>query len=511
MKQEIKIGKTDHTDLVFIADPAQTDGSGKTGLVAANLTVSYVRVETDNDVTVTDVTSSLNNLASLVAAHNDWGLLEVSATLAPGLYRLDMADAVFATGAWSAVVYVVITSSLAAPAPMEYVMVPSLPYDGVNVDAWDGGTVSNTADTQLPKVAMMDINNDIGGTAITNCANFFTATGYVGGTAKLTVDAVKLLGTAIATPATAGLLDVNVKQISTDATAADQAEAFFDGTGYAGTNNVIPSVTTVTGNVNGSVASVTGAVGSVTGAVGSVTAGVTLAASALAAIWDRLTSALTTAGSIGKLIVDYLDAAISSRLAPTVAARTLDVTLTGAAGVDWGNVENQTTVVGLTNTTVGSGGALTAQQVWEYATRTLTTTAQTITAAIAGTSVTIQRGDTLSLSITGLGAIAAGDELWFTVKGFPISEDDTKAALQINRTTGLIYINGEVAATAANGSITVTDATAGNITIALTAAESAKLPIILGEYDVQRKTAAGAYSTMTQGIARIAHDVTRRV
>lgn len=64
----------------------------------------------------------------------------------------------------------------------------------------------------------------------------------------------KLLGTAWATPATAGLPDVNMKQISTDAAAADNAEAFFDGTGYAGTNNVIPRVTltdtltTYTGN-----------------------------------------------------------------------------------------------------------------------------------------------------------------------------------------------------------------------------------------------------------------------
>lgn len=28
-------------------------------------------------------------------------------------------------------------------------------------------------------------------------------------------------------------------------------------------------------------------------------------------------------------------------LQPTVAGRTLDVTATGAAGIDWGNVENQ--------------------------------------------------------------------------------------------------------------------------------------------------------------------------
>jgi hypothetical protein len=42
---------------------------------------------------------------------------------------------------------------------------------------------------------------------------------------------------------------VNVTQISGDAPAADNAEAFFDGTGYAGTNNTIPTVTTV-GTVN---------------------------------------------------------------------------------------------------------------------------------------------------------------------------------------------------------------------------------------------------------------------
>ena len=83
-----------------------------------------------------------------------------------------------------------------------------------------------------------------------------------------------------------------------------------------------------------SVSSVTGAVGSVTGNVGgnvvgsvaSVTAGVTvttnndktgygLSAAAVQAIWDALTSALTTANSIGKLLVDNINATISSRLA----------------------------------------------------------------------------------------------------------------------------------------------------------------------------------------------------
>jgi hypothetical protein len=45
-------------------------------------------------------------------------------------------------------------------------------------------------------------------------------------------------------PEEAGDIRVNATQLSGDGTAADNAEAFFDGTGYAGTNNVIPTVTT---------------------------------------------------------------------------------------------------------------------------------------------------------------------------------------------------------------------------------------------------------------------------
>lgn len=63
-----------------------------------------------------------------------------------------------------------------------------------------------------------------------------------------------------------GLINANVKQISGDATAADNEEAFFDGTGYAGTNNVIPTVTNVT-NAPGSIRTGTaqaGAAGSIT-------------------------------------------------------------------------------------------------------------------------------------------------------------------------------------------------------------------------------------------------------
>jgi len=131
MGKEVKIGQQDYSVLVFIPDPASTDGSGKTGLNAAALTVSGIRVETDNDVTVTDYTGLLNDLALLTSAHNDWGILEISSTLCPGLYRLDIADAIFLTGAWQAVVYVQITTSAAAATPIEFTLVPESPYSGV--------------------------------------------------------------------------------------------------------------------------------------------------------------------------------------------------------------------------------------------------------------------------------------------------------------------------------------------------------------------------------------------
>jgi hypothetical protein len=133
MKALMKLGVVDRTVLVFIPDPASTDGSGKTGLVAANLTVSYTRVETDNDVVLVDATGSLNNLGTLLDAHTDWGLLEVSSALAPGVYRLDLADAVFAAGAWFAVVYVMITTSAAAASPMEFELVAFDPLDTVRL------------------------------------------------------------------------------------------------------------------------------------------------------------------------------------------------------------------------------------------------------------------------------------------------------------------------------------------------------------------------------------------
>ena len=53
-------------------------------------------------------------------------------------------------------------------------------------------------------------------------------------------------------------------------------------------------------------------------------------------------------------VTSRIDVATSTRLAPTVAGRTLDVTVGGEAGIDWANIGSPTTTVALSGTTISS-------------------------------------------------------------------------------------------------------------------------------------------------------------
>lgn len=153
--------------------------------------------------------------------------------------------------------------------------------------------------------------------------------------------------------------------------------------------------------------------------------------------------------------------------------------------------------------------------VWAYSSRTLTQSAASVASAVAGSVITITRGDTLSASLTNIGALTGYVSLDFTVKK---NQDDTdaNAILRIRKNAsgsddGLITINKATAATAANGSITIDDAATGDITIALAAEETDDLVAYSGYfYDVQMITAT-AVTTLTEGICNVAPDVTRAV
>jgi hypothetical protein len=87
------------------------------------------------------------------------------------------------------------------------------------------------------------------------------------------------------------------------------------------------------------------------GTVGS-TAEQLAAAGAAGDPWATALPGAYGAGTAGKIIGDNINATISSRLAPTVAARTLDVSAGGEAGIDWANIGSPTTAQTLSGTTV---------------------------------------------------------------------------------------------------------------------------------------------------------------
>lgn len=181
--------------------------------------------------------------------------------------------------------------------------------------------------------------------------------------------------------------------------------------------------------------------------------------------------------------------------------------------------------------TSASGGGATAQEVWEYATRTLTDIdlsgveldateiwnhpTRTLTAAtvagpgaeIDGADITLHRGDTFSVTLTGLGDLTERTGLWLTAK-LKASYADSEALFQIEETDGLTIINGN-AAEDTDGAIVVTDAATGALTVTLAATETAKLPAVKGAvWDVQMAVDE-VVTTLAVGELTVTADVTR--
>lgn len=133
----------------------------------------------------------------------------------------------------------------------------------------------------------------------------------------LDVSVTQFLGTAVSTPATAGILDVNVKNIDNDAASASGTVTFPNATLASTTNITAGTITTVTNLTNAPTAgdltatmktSVETATQTGLTAQGytSTRAGYLDTLNGLvAAIWAAATSGLTTVGSIGKKLADW--------------------------------------------------------------------------------------------------------------------------------------------------------------------------------------------------------------
>ena len=153
-------------------------------------------------------------------------------------------------------------------------------------------------------------------------------------------------------------------------------------------------------------------------------------------------------------------------------------------------------------------------RVWQRGGRTISMSAVQISAGLVGSILSILRGDTLTIVITGLGDLTGWDEIFFTVKQ-SVEDADSSSTLQVSKklagSDGLEIVDGDSTVTSGNGSITIDDVTDGDITIVVKAVETAKLPVFTGGiYDIQKEDFADdGVLTLTSSTANVIADVTR--
>lgn len=355
MTIQYKVGSTDKSISVFIQDSSVTTGAGLTGLVynTANLTAYY----TINNGSATQIT--LASLASATAAHTDGGFIARDGTNMPGIYRLDLPDAVLAS-VGEVVVHLKGATNM-VPTPKELQVVANITSDviaattAIETDTQDiqsrlpAALVSGRIDASVGAMA----NNTI--TAAAAASDFGTEVGtavWANGTRTLTAgtNIVLAKGTGIT-----GFNDLSAAQVN-----AEVDTALSD----------VGLTTTITGRIDASISSRM--------ATFSYTAPLDAAGTrtALGLGTANLDSQLTTIDSVVdaiKVVTDKLDTALI---------------LDGAV--------YQFTENALENApSGGGGGSLTAEDVWTYETRVLT----------AGDNIVLAKGT----GITGFNDLSAAE------------------------------------------------------------------------------------------------------
>ena len=136
-------------------------------------------------------------------------------------------------------------------------------------------------------------------------------------------------------------------------------------------------------------------------------------------------------------------------------------------------VENKVDAVGTSVATPAT--------VWAYPDRTLTVSSIRPRPLVDGDQFTIYKDATINIPVTKLGDISVYDNLWFTIKREQDLESaDDQSVVHMDLLTGMLYLNKQ-AAVAAQGSITIVDATTGSINILITKEGAALLPVYARE------------------------------
>lgn len=270
-------------------------------------------------------------------------------------------------------------------------------------------------------------------------------------------------------------LAVDTQEISSDATAADNAESFFDGTGYAGTNNVIPTVTTLTGHTaqtGDSYAVVAHADYGNAKLVRSTTPANTLTVDAshqALALTNAVTNDAITAAAIANGAIDAATFAAGAITAAAIATNAIDADALAADGLaEIADAVWDEALAG--HAGAGTAGDIIGNLVTDIGALTPAVAISTTTAASVSTgALAVRTYHSLSqaISSTYAGDLSAATKLWLAVKA---EKDDTdaQAVIFIEKTAGLTVLAGAAYTTVAHGSLTVGGlAGAWTVTVAL--------------------------------------------
>ena len=378
-KLQLVTGTTSYIAQVFVQDSSSTTGAGLTGLAynTGSLTAYYHR---DTDTTAT----AISLVTMTVGTYTSSGFKEIDSTNMPGWYQLCPPTGALASGAKSCAIHLKGATNM-APLPLEIELTATNNQDGVHggltclpntavttnaslltsgtgtdqlsvasglinvgkingistgsvttvsavqgttiaptftsalmkvdVTDWNATAVANPATAGIPEVNIKNVNNISASSVTTVAAVVGTSIAPTFTGSLIKSDVTDWNGTAVSAPATAGIPEVNVKNINNVATTAVTTVKAVQGLTTADT--VVTVSGNVNGNVGGSVGSVTGAVGSVTGNVGGSVGSVTGAVGSVTGAVGSVTGAVGSIGPGGIAAASFAANAITSSVVAT--------------------------------------------------------------------------------------------------------------------------------------------------------------------------------------------------
>jgi hypothetical protein len=351
----VEHGATDQSVTVIAEDTA---GARVLSLDETDFTITYRRGVNGALVSVTAV-----SLAAITTVHTDGGVKALGNTEAPGAVRVDLPDAIFATGASYATVHLVIAGARPQDLLVELVTPVTITAGRVSskVEVIDNDVITNAAiqDNAISaaKIASAAI------TAAKFAAGAIDAAAIATdaiGSAEIAASAVTKIQTGLATATALDDVEIAVASVGTVTNKLDDTLEDDGGT-FRFTTNALEQAPSGTGASAASIRAEMDSNSTQLAKLGTP-AGASISADILAV--KNQTAAIETdtqdlqGRTPAALVSGRMDASVGAYqtgltpLQPTTAGRTLDVTATGEAGVDWANIGSPTTTVNLSGTTV---------------------------------------------------------------------------------------------------------------------------------------------------------------